>query len=279
MNQPVRQQPETIIPQTDSLCTNCGHVIEEKFCPNCGQKRYRRIDGKYIAEEVQNGVIQINGGFFYTLLRTLQNPGRTAREFIEGKRVSHYKPLAMVFVLGGISTFLAYKVLKLDELMVQAYSAADINSDFMMDYVAQAPNFANLMVLALIPFFALTTKTAFRKWGNNYYEHIVMCSYIMIFYTLAGMLLIYPVFFVFKNHPHFYLKTVYLTYLGIPFLLVWFFKQYYKEKPLKSVIGRVLGSLGLVIAGYLLFFILAVIIMLAVMFIKGPEMAEYFAPK
>ena len=38
----------------------------------------------------------------------LTRPGDMVREFIEGKRVKHYKPILLVFVLAGISTILAH---------------------------------------------------------------------------------------------------------------------------------------------------------------------------
>jgi hypothetical protein len=39
---------------------------------------------------------------FLFRVKTLRNPGKTAREYVEGNRVDHYKPIALTFVLAGI---------------------------------------------------------------------------------------------------------------------------------------------------------------------------------
>ena len=112
----------------EATCLNCNTEIAQNFCANCGQKKYKRIDRKYIWDEVQYSTVHMNKGFFYSLKNTLKNPGKTARTFIDGNRVNHYKPIALAFILSGISAFIAYKMVGLGELTekVNAMQTQDV---------------------------------------------------------------------------------------------------------------------------------------------------------
>ena len=63
-------------------CFNCGNSVTENYCAHCGQKKYSRIDKKYIVNELQDTILQTNKGFLFSLKNILKNPGRTAKEFI-----------------------------------------------------------------------------------------------------------------------------------------------------------------------------------------------------
>lgn len=50
----------------ENTCQNCNHDIIENFCANCGQKKYKRIDKKYLWDEVQYTFLHLNKGFLYS---------------------------------------------------------------------------------------------------------------------------------------------------------------------------------------------------------------------
>jgi cobalamin synthase len=60
--------------------------------------------------------------------------------------------------------------------------------------------YAILMIL-LLPVFAFITRIPFKKQGHNYYEHIVMNSYVVSYYTLISILVMYPILFLFRQNP------------------------------------------------------------------------------
>ena len=260
-------------------CLNCANPVTDNFCGNCGQKKYKRIDKKYIWDELQYTVFHTNKGFLYSVKNILKNPGKTAKDFINGNRVNHYKPILLVFVLSGIATFFSYKILNLKELLDVYFSQQKINSDLMGDMMSFIFSYNSILMLLLIPIFALTTKIAFRKWGNNYYEHIVMNSYILAFYTLISIVLVYPFMCFFRDSLSIFLIITQISFLIVPILLVWNFKEYYNKKSLKIVIVKVLGVLILCIVGYFIFIIFAYSIGLAIAALKGPEVLEYIKPK
>jgi len=116
-------------------------------------------------------------------------------------------------VLSGIATFLSFKVLHFGEVTEAYFSAQHVNSKFMGDVMTFISSYNSLIMLFLVPLFALTTKIAFRKLGHNYYEHIVINAYIASFYTLVSIILIYPILFIIAlpkiliNQPNCYLTA------------------------------------------------------------------------
>lgn len=258
----------------EQICKNCGHVIAENFCSNCGQKKFKRIDRKYIWEEIQYTFLHTNKGFLYSVKNIAKNPGKTAREFIDGNRINHYKPILLAFVLSGISAFVSYKILGLKEMINAYYSEKHMNSPLMNDYLSFTQSYNAILMLSLIPIFALTTKFAFKKWGHNYYEHVIMNAYILIFYTLMNLVLLYPILYLFKGNAGQFISVTGWMMLFTPFLLFWFFKEFYKEKPIKSIIGRVL--LTCLYTAICFFIIMIIVVIGGVIYgvMKGPEGME-----
>lgn len=264
----------------DENCQNCNDIITKNFCTNCGQKKFKRIDKKYLWDELQYTVLHTNKGLLYSVKKVLKNPGKTAREFIDGNRVSHYKPLPLVFVLSGISTFLSYKVLGFDKIMSSYYSGKKMNSDLNTDMISFLTSYTPILMLLMVPFFAITTKIAFRKWGHNFYEHVVMNSYILSFYTLISIIFIYPIIFVSRHSaPSLVINLSQMSMLLVPFILVWFFKEFYKEKTLKTIILRILLVTLLTIIGFVLLMLIVAIIAIIIVMLKGPESLQYLKPK
>lgn len=263
----------------ESNCKNCNEIFIENFCGNCGQKKYKRIDKKYIWDEIQYTVLHTNKGFLYSIKNIFKNPGKTAKDYIDGNRVNHYKPILLVFVLSGISTFISYKILNLNEVMTKFFSQQQVNSKMMSEVMSFVSSYNSAIMLILIPLFALTTKIAFRKWGHNYYEHIIMNAYILTFYTLISIFFIYPIMFIFRNSPNAFFNITQVYVFLIPAILIWFFKEFYKEHTLKSIILKVLGTLGLTILGYIIFMILIMVGGLVFAMLKGPEALQYIKPK
>ena len=159
------------------------------------------------------------------------------------------------------------------------FSQQHINSNFMSDLISFMSSYNSILMLLYIPLFAITTKIAFRKWGHNYYEHIVMNAYILSFYTLISIIFVYPIMFFFRHSPTAFYNITQFSILLVPVILVLFFKEFYKDKPLKSIIIKVLGVLGLAILGYIIFLVIGGLIGLGMTMLKGPEALEYFKMK
>lgn len=261
------------------ICLNCNHEITDNFCGNCGQKKYKRIDRKYLWDEIQYTVLHTNKGFLHSVKSTFKNPGKTAREFVDGNRVNHYKPILLVFVLSGISAFISYKILHLNDLMTAYFEVQHMNSQFMADMMAFFTSYHSIVMLVLIPFFALATKIAFRKWGHNYYEHVVVNAYILSFYTMVNSLLLYPIMYFGNLKPESTILLSQLSMLLVPLVLFWFFRNFYPEKSAKSIVLKVLAVLGVTFLGYILAMIVLIFVGFVFAAVQGPESLEYIKPK
>jgi len=260
----------------DQICPNCSSTIKVNFCENCGQKKFKRIDKKYIWDEIQYTVFHTNKGLLYTLKKIIQNPGKTAKEFIDGNRVNHYKPILLIFVLSGISTYISFKLLDLNKILGAYFADKNINSKFMGDLMTFLSSYTTILMLALVPFFALTTKIVFKKWGHNYYEHVVMNAYILSYYTLFSILVVYPLMFVLReSSPTTLYYITQLSLLAVPFIIFIFFKGFYADKPTLAIIGKTLLVLLLTILGYILFIVIVSIVGIIIAMVMGPDTLKY----
>src|SRR5882757_2952307 len=95
--------------QSIHSCLNCEHNYAGKFCPECGQKGHTdRITLASIAHEVPHSVLHLDKGFFYTFKQLLVRPGHSIREYVQGKRVKHYSPIAYLLIMCAASSLMAH---------------------------------------------------------------------------------------------------------------------------------------------------------------------------
>lgn len=249
--------------ETKEVCRNCQQPMSGNYCSNCGQKRHKRIDGRHIWNEVQYTVIHTNKGFLYSIKNILINPGRTAREYVDGKRMNHYKPLLLLFVLSGFSTYLMIHVMDyIDLIKSSAHPILGENYTITIQLVKTISGYSSLLSLLALPFYSLITLLIFRKWQHNYYEHIVVNSYLMSFTTLVNIIVVIPIIWFFWADFQRVSFALSFSALLLPFLLVWFYHSFYIEQPLKKIIGKTLLIL-------LFILILLVLIALIVALILG----------
>ncbi|AQX06088.1 hypothetical protein ATB99_16180 [Elizabethkingia meningoseptica] len=255
-------------------CSSCGTTVNGNYCSECGQKKFKKIDRSYVMDEAMSFAYYTEKGFFYSVKNIILNPGKTARKFLEGDRIHHYKPFALTMVLSGISVLLS-NLLGIKEILEATMKASnkDITDNFAESYSTGFLSYFSFIMLAFIPFFSVLTKLAFRKWGQNYYEHLVMNAYFQCFYSIVTMVLLFPFYYFFQGNAEVIMKISLLFYIVIPFLLFWFYKGFYTEKSTKSIIGRLFIFFLLCVAAFIIVFILLILAgILVAMF--NPEMVK-----
>lgn len=260
-------------------CLNCGSEITQNFCPSCGQKKYKRIDRKYIWDEVQYSTVHMNKGFFYSLKNTLKNPGKTARIFIDGNRVNHYKPIALAFILSGISAFISFKVIGYGDIMIAMQDEQVAKSEMMQDLNTFNQTYSSLIFLALIPFFALFTRWSFKSWGHNFYEHVVMNAFILAYYNIISIIIFYPLLYFFKDNMSAVMNLTTAATLSFLIIIPYFFKEFYKEHSFKQVLKRFLIFLVLATIFSTIIFVAAIVGYIFYQAVYHPEFLQQFAPK
>ena len=178
-------------------CKNCGHIVDGKFCTNCGQKsNVSTVNFPNFLNEISESVFQINKGFFYTLRELTVRPGNSLREFLNGKRKYHFKPIAYVLTLSTVY-FLITQITNQNTWVDDAITgwmngATGQKSGVEIPKITTwfSKNYA-YSTLLLLPVFSLASYISFLKFGKNYLEHIVVNSYITghqaIFYSLFAI--------------------------------------------------------------------------------------------
>jgi hypothetical protein len=253
-------------------CIHCSKYVEENFCSNCGQKRYKRIDIKYIWDELQYTLIHVNKGFLYSVKTVMKNPGKTAKAFIDGDRVSHYKPTSLAFVLASISAVISINVVELYKMMETVMINSKMNSAFLQEIMPLVNKYNSYIMILFVPIVAVFTKFVFRKWGHNFYEHIIMNAIGVSYYLIGCILILYPVLYFFKGNPNLGVQISLISFLLIPMLMIMFFRGVYTDKPLKTIVLKIFWLVFLI----LLCYILSIFLMVAILAIlKGPESLEY----
>jgi hypothetical protein len=154
------------------VCKNCATSYNGHYCPQCGQSSHTdKITLHYLLHDIPHSVFHIDKGFFYTLKWMFKNPGLAIREFLAGKRVKHFRPVAYVLLMSTICTLLTTLVhnITIDELRIQYPESKDKlhhGISFWRKYIS-------LLIFIQIPILSFITWLTFRKKGYNYWEHII----------------------------------------------------------------------------------------------------------
>ena len=56
--------------------------------------------------DIQHGLFHFDNGVLYTAKQLFTRPGNSIREYIDGKRVRHFKPISLVILLATVYGFL-----------------------------------------------------------------------------------------------------------------------------------------------------------------------------
>lgn len=182
-------------------CKNCNQSVDGKFCANCGQSiSVDKINLANFLRELSESIFQVNKGFFYTLKVLFIKPGHSIREYLYGKRKSHFKPIAYAFTLSTIY-FLLAKFIGSETFIndsISGWATYSNEADLSKTEAKQlavfgwfAKNYA-YTILLLLPVYSLASYLAFFKSGFNYLEHFVLNAYIIgqqaILYSLSAIL-------------------------------------------------------------------------------------------
>jgi hypothetical protein len=254
------------------LCKNCEHTFQGNFCSNCGQKtKTVRLDWHYIQDELKYTFLHLNKGFLYTSKQLFTRPGDTVREFIEGKRVQHYKPILLLFVLAGVNGLLMH-FLPMEEFIspkTVSDSTAKQQEVAKKIYDLLTKNYA-LYELLILPLYAFCSWLAFKKFGYNYIENIIINCFATSQRLLIGILL-FPLQYLLKGSSLFMIFS-FLSVLPSIGYTIWLVVQLYRNQDLGSVILRML--LFIFMIGLLMLLIMVIGILLLFFLINSGYIDE-----
>jgi hypothetical protein len=164
----------------ESTCLNCGDAYTGNFCTKCGQKaRTHRISFVTLVHEIPHSLLHIEKGFFFTLKELAVRPGKAIREYLAGKRVNHFPPLAYLLLWGTISTFLFH--------LGNAHTTMPRGLLFPQMAVLFI-KYPALMFCGLIPFISFWSWLFNRHTGYNYWENFVLNTYLIAQFNMIYLL-------------------------------------------------------------------------------------------
>ncbi len=91
----------------DKTCLNCGHTVEERFCPHCGQENTEtKQPFHYLFTHFIEDFTHYDGQFWKTIKYLLFRPGKLTKEYLAGKRQLYVAPVKLYIFISFITFFL-----------------------------------------------------------------------------------------------------------------------------------------------------------------------------
>ena len=108
----------------DKTCLNCRHVVENKFCPNCGQENSdTRKTFHHLFIHFFEDLTHYENAFWKTIKNLLFKPATLTKEYLSGKRLSYLAPVRLYIFISFISFFVISlfpdKILNLNKIKEQ----------------------------------------------------------------------------------------------------------------------------------------------------------------
>ena len=90
------------------FCANCAAPMHGAFCAACGQRRFCESDRRlgHLLREAFEHAASLDGRFLRSLRALMLQPGRIARDCIDGRRARWMSPLSL-FLLANVLFFFA----------------------------------------------------------------------------------------------------------------------------------------------------------------------------
>lgn len=225
-----------------TICKNCNQQFVGDFCNYCGQAAdTQKLSLHYIWHDLQHGLFHFDNGIFYTIRQLLTRPGHTIREFINGKRIRHFKPLSLVIVLATFYGLLYHYFIgnlfdiKLKGSQEDLMGVFENVSRWMMDHLAYTS-------FILIIGATISTHIVFKKERYNWAEHFVLNTFTVGLILITSIILL-PVLYILKLNGGDGLQDygIFSQYL-IFILLFWCYAQFFIKLSIIQKLARTLLS-------------------------------------
>ncbi|MEO6232649.1 MAG: DUF3667 domain-containing protein [Ferruginibacter sp.] len=157
---------------TTVSCKNCDNLFEGKFCPQCGQAAStHRVNALYFLHDIPHSVLHVDKGFPYTFYQLVKRPARALDEYLAGRRVSYDRPFSYVLIMSAISVLIVGRIRTYMQELQQHTGEPLHNNSFFSHYQA-------VFIFLMIPLGGAITWLVFRKNKYNFWEHILINTYL-----------------------------------------------------------------------------------------------------
>jgi hypothetical protein len=201
-------------------CRNCGAERVSAYCGGCGQKAAVRLVWRDVWRETWDRVRYFELLSAKTLARLILSPGRTAREYVMGRRAAHMHPLKLLVALVAI---LVLVLAASQYFSVYDFSGRNSDVDRMAQRVVAYANWS--FSLGIVAIFVAAGAVFWRRLGYNAIELAVLavyCQNLILAVIIANLLptVIWhsPEFILWhKNASQYYLYAIKLAIVTVAY--------------------------------------------------------------
>jgi hypothetical protein len=94
----------------DKTCLNCNYVVEQRFCPNCGQENTdTRKTFYHLFVHFFEDLTHYENAFWKTIRNLILKPAALTKEYLSGKRLSYLAPVRLYIFISFV-TFLTLNI-------------------------------------------------------------------------------------------------------------------------------------------------------------------------
>ena len=181
-------------------CKNCGAELHGEWCHECGQRAMKgRWTVKSAFTQLFSAITNVERGFLFTIIQMAIRPGTVIKDYIEGKTRPYFPPFRYAFILVTISAVLTVwsGIFDTQQEAFSYFEQADQTESqavFQQQLGEGIKRFLNLLIIIVLPFYALSTWLLLRKKGYNYAEHMIASIYLVGQTSFYGIFMV-PLYF------------------------------------------------------------------------------------
>ncbi|MEN0005800.1 MAG: DUF3667 domain-containing protein [Bacteroidota bacterium] len=229
-------------------CLNCDNIIEENFCPKCGQKAStKRITIQGLITSVINSLSNIDKGFLFNLKHLTLTPRKTIQDYIDGKRKDVFKPVQYAIIAVTLLTladqYFATSVL----INTEQRHTMEGTLLFQKSYNYGRFIHENLKYLWFLNVFFFSIPTYFFFKRYNFAEHLAINAFVIGHVSLITALAL-PI------------TGIRIVFNPIPFVLVAIMYMFIFSRKRHLIETGVISLLS-VFVGYVLFFLVPFLVL------------------
>lgn len=256
-------------------CKNCERQLEQsdKYCANCGAKVVNtRLAFSYFLSEFNEEVLSWDNRLFKTIWHLVIKPEEVILGYLNGVRKKYMNPfrfLLIILTLYGIAIFFTRDV-AINEMTILADENQRSITKNMMNFLF---DYNSIFTSLLVPFYAIISFVIFLdKRKLNFFEHIVLWTYVQTIYSVLGIISTLPVFFLSQTGNLVLSSIINITWLIYALII---FKKVFGLTVFQTILKFLLFSIIIIF----LIILLAIIILLGIYFIEGKEFFTQFVTK
>ncbi|NWF89153.1 MAG: DUF3667 domain-containing protein [Ignavibacteriaceae bacterium] len=237
-------------------CKNCGYFFEGNYCNKCGQTAdTERLNFNLLLKHLHKNFIKyFQKGIIYSSTQLFKRPGHTIREYMEGKRIKHVDPIALLIALATLygvlyHTFGINLLSGISNLGLRKELDFKAVNNWISDHYA-------LLTFLMVPVYSISSFTVFKKQGYNFVEHIFLNTFLAN-QRLLLRILTFPALAALNGTEEIFILSDLLIFLDVA-LMMWSYTQFFNK------ISKIRAA-SLSVLSYAIFFIFLLIIILVLL--------------